>query len=335
MIYYKKTVIAVLALSNTALFAGTMGPTCTPGNVTVPCVKTAWDFGVHALYLKPVYSNVLSINGLEINSSDTTSQSVDNIKYVDNNLAWTWAFNLEASYHFNTGNDFNLNWYHLGHKTTSKNISAVESDSTVTPATSESTDQKNSFEPSWDAVNLELGQHVDFSEHKKIRFHGGVQYARIHTDVVKNGTEIDTNTEVGFTGSTVTHATENYTYNGFGPRLGADMSFKLNRGVSVYANGATAILVGKSSAQLYSTQFTSSTSKTNIDTVTQNSTKIVPELEGKLGLNYTRPLNRGELTLDAGYVWINYFNAQVYQLIDSNFGVQGPTVGAKWIGDFI
>lgn len=334
--------MAALVLGNMTAFAGTMGPVCMAGNVSVPCASSAWDFGVHALYLKPSYNGELSRGATFTNSSDTfagiTETVVNNSNVIENNVAWTWAFNLEASYHFNTGNDLNLNWYHLSHKTTSNSGASAFSNFFVAPPTFTAVSLQASVEPSWDAVNLEFGQHVDFSEHKKIRFHGGAQYARIHTATAFTGTSFTTTQGLGITSSDVEILNNDITYNGFGPRLGADLSYKLSKGFAVYANGATALLVGKSNfSQIHNNIITTSTPRISdtTDTLNGSRTAIVPELEGKLGLNYTYLMRHGELTFDAGYLWINYFNAQTIAVNDSDFGVQGPFLGVKWGGNFV
>ena len=145
--------------------------------------------------------------------------------------------------------------------------------------------------------------------------------------------------EGAITDSTVGYGNLGLTYNGFGPRVGADMSYSLVRGLVVYANGATAMLAGKSNltsaGTISATSITPSTITNSIYTTNQGHKTIVPELEGKLGLNYSCVLSRGELTIDAGYLWVNYFNVHAIEFVDSNFAIQGPTVGIKWIGNFI
>jgi len=326
-----KAALAVLALSSSAVFAGTMGPVCTPGNVTVPCERTAWDFGVQALYLQPTLS---ASNGYDFYSTD-----FDGVRrYHDFDPDWGWGFKLEGSYHFHTGNDLNVNWYHMNKKT--ENHYGDFFLSGFSPLVGNILSTR--FEPKWDAVNVELGQHVDFSEWKVIRFHGGVQYARIEHDYSANLTTpfALTNLVGVVPGSPFRIFSAETKFNGFGPRVGADMSYNLGNGFAVYANGATALLIGQG-------KFRSNFGLVPILTPFGipghgSKTTMVPEMEAKLGAKYTYAMAQGDLSLDAGYMWVNYWNANhilvghsdgTFTARESNFALSGPYVGLKWVGN--
>ncbi|HBI21565.1 MAG TPA: hypothetical protein DDY37_03100 [Legionella sp.] len=320
MLNLKKTAVAVLALSSSAVFAGSMGPVCSAVNVTVPCEATAWDFGAKALYLKPSVNNG---NGFNPIVSDTRFDHAPN---------YNWGFQIEGSYHFNTGNDLNLNWYHVS-KSNSRTFGAQPLTSfnfgggvTETAAFAGG---NVSVDPKWDAVNIEVGQHVDFGDNKAIRFHGGAQYARLANNVTKSSGTFFGGSAAPVSGSYTHTTTYNPTYNGFGPRLGMDMSYDWGNGLGIYANGATGILAGtRSFSASYSDSLGNSIGGNGSQTV------IVPVVDAKLGATYTYAMAQGDLTLDAGWMWVNYFNVHANQEgVNSDFGLQGPFIGLKWLGN--
>ena len=313
MLNLKKTAVAVLALGSSAVFAGSMGPVCSAVNVTVPCESTAWDFGAKALYMQP---SVNSNGGFGL---DTTTS---------HNPNYNWGFQIEGSYHFNTGNDLNVNWYHLTKSSDrtfgpGPTVTGAFGTTSVTPVSAVA-----SLDPKWDMVNIEFGQHVDFGDNKSVRFHGGGEYARLSNDVATSS--VLTVKRPGVVASKVANATTyKPTYNGFGPRLGADMAYGFGNGLSVYANGATAMLAGTSS---FTTSYTDTLG--DFETVKHSRTTIVPEIDAKLGATYTYAMAQGDLTLDAGWMWVNYFNVhENNDSLRSDFGLQGPFIGLKWLGN--
>ena len=330
MLNLKKTAAAVLALGSSAVFAGSMGPVCTPGNVTVPCERMAWDIGGQALYLQTTSNNGLSYYPRVDNSG----------VYRDASGQWNWGFQLEASYHFNTGNDITVTWYHLDtdNNKFAVNPSFFNTNGSIvggTSVTAVAAEMKNR----WDAVNGEFGQFVDFSANKKMRFHGGFQYARVKPTTAFAVTTTNASVDPAIVSRTIYAL--NSEYNGFGPRTGLDMNYVFGNGFGIYAKGAAAVLVGTSKfnnggiQNLTTTRFVAGTTTTALH---GSRTAIVPELEAKLGADYTYAMAQGDLTLDAGYMWFNYFNPT--NNLDSNsvlrtsdFGASGPYFGLKYVGN--
>ncbi|MGQ3889576.1 Lpg1974 family pore-forming outer membrane protein [Legionella sp. CNM-1927-20] len=316
MLNLKKTAVAVLALGSSAVFAGTMGPVCTPGSVTVPCERMAWDFGVQALYLQPVVDHYAGFY----------LDPLGGRHYNEIEPDWDWGFRLEASYHFGTGNDLNVNWYHFKSDDNHSSYLVFSPEIIGTPGTpvlpAGNYPVSVSAEPEWDAVNVELGQHVDFGEFKDIRFHGGVQFVRIEHELNVAAfpspvSIIPAGTAAGYT-----------RFHGFGPRIGADMNFNLGNGLAIYGKGASALLIGES-------KFRDSVNALGTFTGTGYGERdaLVPELEARLGVAYTYAMPQGDVTLDVGYMWINYFNAQHTSFTSSDFALHGPYAGLKWVGN--
>lgn len=294
----KKTAIAVLALGSSAAFAGTMGPVCTPGSVTVPCEATAWDVGIYALYLKPTFDADWGYMGTTQNGNHTAYNDIDN--------DYDWGFRLEGSYHFGTGNDFTVGWTHF---------SDTNHNSWVAPATY--LDYSNKVQA--DVVNFDFGQHVDFGENKNIRFFAGAQYANL-----KSTWNALPNVQ-----NNVAHYGESK-FNGFGPRAGTDASYDFGNGFAMYANAAGAILVGTS-------KFHNANPNTPAS-FSGSKDAVVPEMEAKLGAKYDYAMAQGVLTLDGGWMFVNYFNAfhnlgGVGSTGETDLAFNGPYIGLKWVGN--
>ena len=337
MLNLKKTALAVIALGSTAAFAGTMGPVCSAVNVTVPCENTAWDFGGRALYLQPT-----SDIGFGTNTNSFQNQTAS----FGADPSWGWGFQLEGSYHYSTGNDFNLNWYHFRSGGTTNTYAqdvafgALEGGD----ATAIGAGTAASTSPAWDQVNMEFGQHVDFGENKFVRLHGGMNFSRVGNQGYSYYVDGDATPVVD---NIVTNQTVNGSavFNGFGPRVGMDLNYEWGNGVGVYATGALSVLAGSSKSSVSYTDWTTSNNAFNVG---YNHAAVIPELDAKLGAMYTYAMAQGDLSLDIGWVWAHYTNALAINSattstavtatnavndMRTDFGIQGLYFGMKWVGN--
>lgn len=316
----RKTAAAVLALASGIAFAGTMGPVCAPIPVTVPCESCGWDFGVQALYLQH-RGHEHDGYFLADSSYSTFGTSYGNRNFYHDPLDndWDWGFKLEASYHFSTGNDINVNWYHYDesddHDLSNWYFNSFASSEYVAG------NYRHRLNPQWDAVNFEFGQMVNFGEHKVIRFHGGLQYARLERDRRWDITSITDSRFFGLARA----EDRNEEFNGIGPRVGLDMAYHFGNGFAIYANGASALLVGENKFRNNNFLFNFYGNTTRDE--------VVPELEAKVGAKYGYATGSGEFTLDAGWMVVNYFHPlRTWNNIQTDFSLNGPYFGAKWVG---
>lgn len=317
----RKISIVTFALSAQALMAGTMGPVCSDKDSTA-CKASLWEVGGSALYLQPVNN---SFKTAPLNGSDLA---------VGKDFPWSWGFKLEAAYHYTQANDLALNWSRVntsmsGHS--SLNTPNIISFGLLGKVTVESLDTQYAAAQNWDAVNIELGRRVDFGEQDTLRFYGGGQYVRLknsestHADARTSADTILLDIPSSPTNGAISQAS---TYNGFGPRIGADLSHTLAYGVSLYAKGATAVLAGNNNASLTSTVLDNPTS-----TIKSNAVSVVPEFEAKLGATYDYSSFNGALKFDAGWMWITYLNLRgINKFKQDDFSIEGPYIGMKWVG---
>ncbi|STX29209.1 outer membrane protein [Legionella beliardensis] len=334
MFKLKGIIIATGLLSSSIGFSGTMGPVCTPGNVTVPCPTMGWGVGIQALYLQSLYSNI-NLSAVNIGSASGTRIYKD----LDNDF--DWGFRLEGSFHFNTGNDLNVNWVRW-HEDFENRLTPIPG-TVLVPGAPEintiSLATRYYSNTDFDSVNAEFGQHVDFGEFKDIRFHAGAQYAQIKSRFRANQVISGAPPEFAdLNGSD--SLTDTLKFNGGGPRLGLDMMYNWGNGFAIYGKGAVAALVGET--KYYNNSPFSDEDGNRSRPVRSSYTGLVPELDAKLGAAYTFPLAQGNLTLDVGYMVVNYFNPLHISDLDlntaqetrlqSDFGLHGAYAGIKWIG---
>lgn len=325
----KKTTIALcIAAASTTAVAGSMGPVCTPGAVTVPCAAQSWDIGVQALYLKPMFNQDRAYAVIPSTPPVTAIVQPTSYTYHSLDADWDLGYRLQASYYFSTGANIALDWSHFD---ASSNLGAAMTGA-VARLGGLSLPGHLTADNGFDQVNLLMGQHVDFGLLKDAHFVGGLQYVNISN----YATLAIANVNLG-NGPLATAYHNNSQFEGFGPVLGVDYAYSLVDGLSLTAMTSASMIYGSSRAST-GLQIASSGSALMFSTAYASSKSLVAGLEAKLGANYAFTTANGVLNIEGGYQVMDYLNALTSvnlatSLGQSDYALSGPYLGLRWLAN--
>jgi len=333
--------LAALGLSATA-FAGHPGdemplPVSNDINLTAPYQDGMWSFGVEALYWETGSNNLHYVTS----SVTTAGETILHTSSVDPEYAWGWR--ADIAYHFpGNGRDVTLSYTQLDNN----NSGAVDNtaENTLSPIaelggsgieTFTSAQGKSSDD--YDAVDLTFGQKIDVGQRVRLHPFAGLRYTDIdNTDKI---TYEGTSATGGITTLHTTNSRIKSEFQGVGPRFGSDAQVNLGGGFMVVGRVGMSLLIGDKDEKFSSTQFTADSSglvsptTISISDNTSSNTRVVPELDARLGIAYAYNWHNGTgLGVEAGWEATNYFNAVDDSLIgfvdtsshEADFSMQGP-----------
>ncbi len=309
--------LLAMGLASASAYAGTIDtapmPVSNDINVTAPDQAGMWSFGANAVLLQPVSNNST------YNSTDTDNAT--NYQSVDQ--TYHWWFGADVTYAFpGNGRDVTLAY---------EGLHGSDSDSSVGSYTVGNVDlplgAEGKTDTSYDAGDLVFGQKLDVGQRIRLHPFMGVRYAHID---VKNSAEY-TYFDADNNAVALTSGEQQGTFSGIGPRFGSDAQINLGQGFSVRGRLGFSALIGSSDPSLDYTVTDYATDTAAPYSVNHDSTtRVVPEMDGRLGLNYTYDFNSNmALGVEAGWQAVNYFNAVAQTSIDGNvdhsdFALQGP-----------
>lgn len=292
-----------------------------------------------------------------------TNQDVENV-----NPHYAFGFRVALGYTFpDSGNDVQLAWTHFNHSTTD-DVGTNPGDVLqtefgiplfnipVNPFLATDAAAQSSVRDREDAIDLDVGQYVNLGTRLQTRFFGGLRFASLRQDVTDNYAFVANS--LIFPGIQFTYNEQDELdskFNGIGPRFGVDTSYHISDCFGIAGHVSGALLIGKVKTDTdndFLVTFTNPfvfppvnvAAQLDNDVSIDDSWRVVPELDAKVGLNYTFLFdNKSNLTIELGWQATEYFDA-VDQLhtnvgttltgqvdrVSSNLGFQGPYLSLNY-----
>jgi len=320
-----------LALVALGLSAPVFADNCSPFAVTVPNQQGGFTAAADALYLRPSAANLsynAQIGNITLNPA-TIPVTINNV-----NPSYNWGFDVMAGYRIPcTGNDITLAWTHLGETSDSDSVSRAIG------TTGFNFNASSNVQFKYNAVDLDVGQRVNFGDYFNFRLFTGLRWADLQQNS-DNFYSVTRNTN----GTTLTSLgiDQESEFKGVGPQVGLEGRYCLGYGFGLDANATFSAVIGHVDAttdtafRLNPVEGAPVAVNVNFDQEKKN--RVVPALDTNLGVDYTYNFNnayRSSLVVQAGWKVINYWDV-THALINnvgpnnaSSVAFDGPYAGIK------
>jgi Legionella pneumophila major outer membrane protein precursor len=282
-----------------------------PFDINIPSYNGGFTFGLAGLYLRPS-ADALDY-GVLYSASDLDSSVIKRVKPDQN-----WGYRVSLGYILPcTANDVTVTYTNFS-KTTKNSLDLGKNEvfgplplfDNITIQDSNATAKFK-----YEALDLDLGQHVNLGGNTHLRFSTGVRLANLrHTfSTYYKGNELSTNQV-----QAAVDITERSEFKGIGPSFGIDAEYNLGYGFGIVGHTSAALLIGHFKDNLYHYITETIPSSTSAEPITEAKrsfsqpgvTHAVPNLTGKLGLNYNYQFNHSsKVVVETGYQVDHFFNA--------------------------
>jgi hypothetical protein len=309
-----------------------------PVNVFVPAVPGGWSFTGGVLFLRPSADNLgWGVVTTEKNFAGVLPIAQPYWNILSMNPGYSPGFEFGTSYTFaNTGRDFQLNWQHMSMQA-KDSASVTQTDGqwispfcqTGPPTASDYQDMyalsgvnklksaEATVNFSYDNVNADFGQYVNFGAPLRLRMFAGLEYAALQERIVSKFYGLPPLSTATYPNNVplVMQFDNQTSFSGVGPRMGFDSAYQMRRGFRLTGQVAGGLLIGQTKPSQYVLTATGPdlaavgipvnqeyiASKAFIHTVYAAS--------AKLGIGYSRTMQNGiTLFCDGGYMAALYVN---------------------------
>ena len=318
-----------------------------PFVVSVPNLKSGFEFNIEGLFLKPSNSDLDF--GVIVLPPSSTGPNVSSIATLKPDTSF--GLGTAIGYVFpNSANDVLLKWTTFDHTDTDTvSLSSLEAETSigstgaVTGAVIEDllspTDKEvASTRSRLNAIDLNAGQYISLGKQLQLHPTAGLRFARVesylHSQHIISGPFIQglLGSAVGPYGGYSGDSRFTSRFSGLGPSLGLDAHYNLGGGFAAVAHASTSLLLGKAETRLseelegpaYERQYFSPGVEEDISgggaAQSDKTTRLVPVLDALLGLNYSCVLGEDAsvLTFEGGYKASQYIDAVDRLTVQSN-----------------